>query len=92
MMEDLVVFGIPGAAIIVALIELAKSYGLPVKWAPLVAVVLGVGLSIVVYFAGINPQVAVWLKLVLGGVLCGLAAVGGYSGGRSFVQTFIAKK
>ncbi|MHB9032341.1 MAG: hypothetical protein ACYC6L_04750 [Anaerolineae bacterium] len=84
---DIAVFGVPGAVIIVALIELAKRYGLPVKWAPLVAIVLGVGLSAGIYYAGINPQVALWLKLVLGGILCGLAAVGGFSGTRSMIDT-----
>ncbi|MHB9031930.1 MAG: hypothetical protein ACYC6L_02670 [Anaerolineae bacterium] len=84
---DIVVFGVPGAVIIVALIELAKHYGLPVRWAPLIALILGVGLSIGVYYAGINAQVAIWLKLVLGGILCGLAAVGGFSGTRSMIDT-----
>ncbi len=90
-MQDLVVFGIPGAIIIVALIEFAKSYGLNSKWAPLVAVILGIGLAVIVHLAEINPQVAVWAQIVLGGILCGLAAVGGYSGTKSFIEKFISK-
>ena len=90
-MDDLVIFGIPGVAVIVALIELAKGYGLPTKWAPLVAIGLGVLLSTLVYLSGINPAVATWVKLILGGILCGLAAVGGYSGVRTLIQKFIVK-
>ena len=91
-MEELVVFGIPAAAIIIALIELAKSYGMNARWAPLVAIVLGIGLSVGVYYSGINPQVATWFKLLLGGVLVGLSAVGGFSGGRSVVNSLRREK
>lgn len=85
-MQDLVVFGIPGAIIIVALIEFAKQYGLNSKWAPLLAVILGIVLAVVVHLAAINPQVADWAQIVLGGILCGLAAVGGYSGTKSTIE------
>ncbi len=90
-MSDLVVFGIPGAAIIVALIEVAKHYGMDTKWAPLVSIVLGIVLAVVVHLSEANPQVAVWAQLVLGGILCGLAASGGYSGVKTAIAKFTAK-
>lgn len=90
-MSDLVVFGIPGAAIIVALIELAKRYGMDTKWAPLLAVVLGVALAVIVQLSALNPQVAIWAQLILGGILTGLASVGVYSGVKNTVERFGGK-
>ena len=90
-MSDLIVFGIPGAAVIVALIELAKHYGLPSKWAPLVAIALGILLAVIVQLSKVNPDVALWAQLVLGGILTGLAAVGGYSGVKSVVERLTVK-
>lgn len=87
-MSDLVVFGIPGAAIIVALIELAKRYGMDTKWAPLLAIALGVALAVIVQLSAVNPQIALWAQLILGGILTGLAAVGGYSGVKNTVNRF----
>jgi len=85
-MGDLIVFGVPGAVIIVALVELAKRYGLNARWAVLLAVVLGIVLAVVVQLAEVNPQVALWAQVVLGGVLVGLASSGLYSGGRAVTK------
>jgi len=76
---DFAVIGVPAAAIIVAVIQLAKRYGLNSRWAALVSVGLGVILSVAVYLAGINPQFAVWLKVVMTGLLTGFGAAGIYS-------------
>lgn len=85
-MGDIIVFGVPGAVIIVALVELAKKYGLAAKWTVLLAVGLGVALAVIVQLAAIHPQVAVWAQVVLGGLLCGLAASGLYSGGKAITS------
>lgn len=77
-----IVFGVPGAAIIVALVELAKRYGLATRWAVLLAVGLGIGLAVIVQLAAIHPQGALWAQVVLGGLLLGLSASGLYSGGK----------
>jgi len=85
-MGELIVFGVPGAAIIVALVELAKRYGLNTRWAVLLAVGLGIALAVVVHLAQVQPQVAVWAQVVLGGLLLGLSASGLYSGGKAMTS------
>ncbi|MCE5259930.1 MAG: hypothetical protein LLG44_12875 [Chloroflexi bacterium] len=85
-MGELIVLGVPGAAIIVALVELAKRYGLASRWSVLLAVGLGIGLAVVLQLAEIHPQVAVWAQVVLGGVILGLSASGLYSGGKAITS------
>lgn len=61
--------------IIMGLVAAIKSAGLPTRWLPLVAVVLGV--------------IGVWVyhqnRLWISGIVMGLAAVGLYSGTRATV-------
>jgi len=75
-----------GSTIIVALVELAKRYGMAAKWAVLLAVGLGIALAVVAHLAQVQPQVAVWAQVVLGGLLLGLSASGLYSGGRAITS------
>ncbi len=77
---ELIVFGIPAAVIIVMLIELCKQYGLQSRWAVLVAIGLGVAFSIALYLASISVEFATWFKVVMAGLMTGLAAIGFYSG------------
>lgn len=73
-------------AIIVGLIEVAKKLGLNSKFAPLLSVILGVGLSLM---AGITSTVP---NMILTGVIIGLSAIGLYSGTKSTVQTIKGQK
>ena len=77
---DFAVFGIPAAVIIVVLVQVFKQYGLQSKWAVLVAMALGIGLSVCIYLASISVQFAVWFKVVMAGLMTGLAAAGLYGG------------
>ena len=82
-MGDLIVFGVPAAAIIVALVEFAKKLGLDVKWATSLAVVLGVSLSIVANVGSLPVDAAGWSQIAIVGILVGLSASGLYSGGKA---------
>lgn len=77
---DFAVFGIPAAVVIVVLVQVFKQYGLQSKWAVLVAMGLGIGLSVCIYLASISVQFAVWFKVVMAGLMTGLAAAGLYGG------------
>ena len=90
-MDNLLIFGIPGAAIILVLIEIAKQYGLNSKWAPLLAIGLGVVLAVLMQLAEINPQLALWLKVAISGLLTGLSAVGLWSGGKTVITKLLNK-
>ena len=75
---DLVIYGLPIAAVIVGLVELAKGQGLPSRYAPVLAVCLGL------LFATLgkldDPTVGTWLQTELLGLITGLSASGLYSG------------
>ncbi len=76
---DLQLYGISGAALIVALVELLKrSIGLPSRYAGLVAVAFGILLGIALKLD--SPGAGSWLQMLLTGLLSGLSAAGLYSG------------
>lgn len=79
---ELVIYSVPVAALIVALVELAKrSFGLAARWAAPLAVVLGVLFAVAAKLD--QPAMATWLQTVLLGLLTGLSAAGLYSGGKA---------
>lgn len=81
-MSELVLYGIPIAAVIIGLVELAKnSLGLPARWAAPVALVLGV-LFAVLGWIELGGDASL-LEAVLLGILTGMTASGLYSGTRA---------
>lgn len=67
-------------AVVVAFVQMAKGMGVPVKYAPLLAVILGVG-----FMAGRNT--AYDFETVFNGMIVGLAASGLYSGAKAVSQS-----
>lgn len=65
---------------VIALVTLIKDLGLPAKFAPLAAVVLGVALSVLAALS--LGSVANWYETVSLGVILGLSAAGLYDGAR----------
>ena len=78
---ELTLYAIPIAAVIVGLVELAKGQGLPSRYAPVLAVALGL------LFATLgkldDPTVGTWLQTELLGLITGLSASGLYSGAKA---------
>jgi len=79
--QDVLIVGVPAVVVIIALIELLKVYGLATRWAPVVALGLGVIISVGNELVAIYPLVepwynALWVGLLLGLVACGLYDVG----------------
>lgn len=62
-------------AIIIGLVSVAKKLGLNSKFAPVLALALGVGINLVVKYLGTETG-----ELVIGGLICGLTSMGLYSG------------
>lgn len=77
---DLQVYDIAIIPLIVGLVALATSLGLPKKFAPVLAVVLGVVVGLV-YLAPGNAA-----EGILVGIATGLSSVGLYSGTKNTVQ------
>lgn len=70
------------AAVLIALIQVFKTTGLPSQWAPLLAVVLGVAAA----FAAVSQNALASPDLfttALTGLICGLTAAGTYAGVRT---------
>jgi len=82
---DLQVYGVSGAGIIIALVELGKrNLGLATRWAAPLAVVLGLLLALLLKLD--QPGIGSWLQVELMGLLAGLSASGLYSGGKALAQ------
>ena len=82
-MGELVLFGIPMAAVIVALVELSKrSFHLPERWAPVLALALGIIFAVLGW---IDLGDASILEAVIVGIMTGLMAAGLYSGTKAAV-------
>ena len=81
-MDELIIGGVSASVLIVGLVQIAKSSGLPGRWAPLLSV--GLGLAFAVAYGLLNRLTGpVWLDLVGLGILAGLSASGLYSGVRA---------
>lgn len=77
---DLLIAGLPASGVIVALVEGAKRLGLPARWAPLLALCLGLVCGISAHLAAVAPSVHPWYEAAGGGIVLGLSAAGLYSG------------
>jgi len=77
--ESLVLYEVPAVLVIVALVEVAKGYGLSSKWAPLLAVGMGLLMAVCAQLASQDTVFDTWFRVVLAGLLAGLVACGAYS-------------
>lgn len=65
--------------VIIAVVELIKQYGLPSKYAPLLALLLGLAVS---FFSAQTVSIEAGLE----GLVLGLSASGLYSGGKVMLK------
>lgn len=79
------IVALPATGVIVALVEGAKRLGLPARWAPLLAVALGLACGVLAHVAVVAPSAAGWLDAASGGIVLGLTAAGLYSGAKAVV-------
>ncbi len=54
---ELLIAGLPASGVIVALVEGAKRAGLPTRWAPALAVALGLACGLLAQVAAVAPRV-----------------------------------
>jgi hypothetical protein len=73
-------WGVLLTPLIVGLVEVAKRAGLPPRFAPLLALALGMG---VVGAVAVRPEAS---RVLVWGIALGLSACGLYSGGRALVR------
>lgn len=76
------VSGVGAVGLIVGLIEVAKKMGFPKKFAPILAIAIGLLASYGYHFYETHP---VYETIVIG-LAIGLAAVGAYSGSKNVIE------
>ena len=62
-------------AIVIGAVEVAKEFGLPTKFAPILSIGLAILLNLVIKYSGYETG-----ELILTGIIAGLSACGLYSG------------
>ena len=78
--EDLTLYGIAMAPVIAAVVELAKRvFGMPTKYAPLLAAALAVGVLWFGQYQAQNPEVVQSAQFWLGALILFLSTSGFYS-------------
>jgi len=79
-MNDLILspLSLTSVPIIVGVVSVLKTIGLPSKWAPLISLILGLGVAVLV-------ETTLPVR-ILGGLLIGLSASGLYSGAKASFQ------
>ena len=70
--------GVPVLALVLGIVEAAKSWGLAGKWCTVLALVLGVVFAMLIQLASTFPAFAPWLGALVIGLALGLAASGIY--------------
>lgn len=73
-------YGIGAVGLIIALVEVAKKVGIPARFSPILALILGIAAGIVTYGATDVVQ-----GIVLG-LAAGASAVGVYSGTKNVME------
>lgn len=79
-MEDITIYGMALVPVIMGLVELLKRVGIPKKYVPVFAILLGI-LCGLYYLAPDDPRKAVFL-----GIVMGLSSIGLYSGTKNTYQ------
>jgi uncharacterized membrane protein (DUF441 family) len=80
-MDELTSAALILSPVTVGIVEVAKRAGLPVRWAPVFALIAGVVLALLAAWGNVlGGYEGNWARVALGGLLAGLAASGLYSG------------
>lgn len=86
LIDNFAIASFAGVAIVIALVAWLRFMGLPTRWAPLVAVLIGLLLSLANQLAQVYPVVRPWLDAAVVGIMVGLAGSGFYDLGKSFIK------
>lgn len=88
---ELLIAGLPVSGMIVALVEGAKRAGLPTRWAPVLAVALGLACGLLAQVATVAPRVHIWYEAAGAGIALGLSAAGLYSGTKTLLASSVSR-
>ena len=72
------IFAASATPLIIAIVQVAKSAGFPKRYAPLLALGIGLVLGLVAALATLHPDLDPLIKTATLGIMAGLAASGAY--------------
>lgn len=78
-LNGITLLGIPSVVLVPLLVQALKAAGLPVKWAGVAAIVVGLAVAGLAEAVTAWPQVTPLVRWVVAGLLLGLASSGAYS-------------
>jgi hypothetical protein len=78
-LNGITLLGIPSLVLVPLLVQALKAAGLPVKWAGLAAIVVGLAVAGLAEAVTVWPQVTPVVRWLVAGLLLGLASAGAYS-------------
>ena len=78
-LNGIVLLGIPAIILVPVLVEGLKRLGLPVRWAGVAAICVGLAVAGLAEAVTIWPNVTPLARFLVAGVLLGLASAGAYS-------------
>lgn len=81
-------FGIPALALVVALVAIAKLFGLPSRWAPVASLVAGGIVSGAIALINFVPPAEPWVRYIALSLLLGLAGVGIHAAIKTVIGRF----
>lgn len=85
--DKLTVLGLPAIALVMVLVQIAKAFGLPGRFAPVAAVVAGALVAAGMAAIELSPAMEPLVRYLVIAVLLGGAAMGIYSGSKA-IQGF----
>lgn len=80
MSTDLLLYGVSATALIIGLVAVARQAGMPVRFAPLLDVVLGILAGLAEQYHQSSPD---WIAGVVLGIALGLSASGVFAGAKT---------
>lgn len=78
--------GFPVVLVITQLVHAARAAGMPSRFAPLLAIALGIAIAVAAQASGVTVAPN-WFATVMVGILYGLASSGAYSGVKAVTKT-----
>jgi hypothetical protein len=78
-LNGIVLLGIPAVVLVPLLVQALKAAGLPVKWAGVAAIAVGLAVAGLAEAVNVWPQVTPFVRWLIAGLLLGLASSGAYS-------------
>ena len=91
-LNGLTLLGIPAIVLVPIIVEALKTLGLPNRWAGAAAIAVGLTIAALIEAIAAWPTITPIVRMLIAGILLGLASAGSYSQYRVFKDQEGAKR